>query len=71
MIRIRIREACRKRNIPIAKLERDCKFNDGIVGAWHNLKQYPSLKSLIKVCQYLQCTLDEVIVLDIKHINRF
>lgn len=55
----KISTLCEKRNITIAKLERECAMGNGTVRGWKNSS--PSIENLKKVSDYFGITVDELI----------
>ncbi len=55
----KISTLCEKRNITIAKLERECAIGNGTVRGWKNSS--PSIENLKKVADYFGITVDELI----------
>ena len=55
----KISTLCEKRNITIAKLERECAMGNGTVRGWKNSS--PSIENLKKVADYFGITVDELI----------
>lgn len=55
---------CKEKGISIAKLERECDFGNGRIRNWDRYK--PSLGSLSKVSNVLNCTIEDLLKGDSK-----
>ena len=60
-------EKCKERGISVAKLERECDFGNGRIRNWDRYK--PSLGSLSKVCNVLNCTVEQLLKGDADHVG--
>ena len=59
MLYEKVSDLCRKNNITIAKLERECVIGNGTIRGWK--KSSPSVENLKKVADYFDITVDELI----------
>ena len=56
MLYEKVSDLCRKNNITIAKLERECVIGNGTIRGWKNSS--PSVENLKKVADYFDITVD-------------
>lgn len=59
MLYEKVSDLCRKNNITIAKLERECVIGNGTIRGWKNSS--PSVENLKKVADYFDIAVDELI----------
>ncbi len=59
MLYEKVSDLCRKNNITIAKLERECVIGNGTIRGWKSSS--PSVENLKKVADYFGITVDELI----------
>lgn len=64
MIKDKIRELCKSKNISIPKLESELGISSGTISRWD--KSAPTATNLVKVARYFNVTVDELLGNELK-----
>lgn len=55
-----IKQLCRKKKIPVAKMLRDLEVSPSVINSWDKGKE-PRLNTIIKIADYLETSIDYIV----------